>query len=199
MSRHLPAYPNLEHLKKQAKDLLDDLQQQKPGSKLADALHAIAVEYGFRTWPELKMHVQSLPRPDVSAPLHPLVGRWTADVSRSTPHPENPFQSAMLEFEVVGESVTITDVVVNTSGQEQRGTNTIRADGLEHPSGHGYVLLARWLGERILEALVKKEHRFVSRVTYEVAADGKTLTLSAAASAHGGYPEVEHLTVFARA
>jgi hypothetical protein len=54
MSRQLPAHPNLEHLKKQAKDLLPDLQRQNPGSKLADALHTIAREYGFTTWPELK-------------------------------------------------------------------------------------------------------------------------------------------------
>jgi hypothetical protein len=44
MSRHLPAHPNLDHLKKQAKDLLRDLQRQNPGSKLAAALHAIARE-----------------------------------------------------------------------------------------------------------------------------------------------------------
>lgn len=45
MSRHLPANPNLDHLRKQAKDLLRDLEQRNPGSKLADALHAIAREY----------------------------------------------------------------------------------------------------------------------------------------------------------
>jgi hypothetical protein len=30
MSRELPAKPNLEHLKKQAKELLNDLQPRKP-------------------------------------------------------------------------------------------------------------------------------------------------------------------------
>ncbi len=43
MSRQLPEKPNLEYLKKQAKELLRSRQQ----GKLADAQHALAKEYGF--------------------------------------------------------------------------------------------------------------------------------------------------------
>jgi hypothetical protein len=76
MSRELPAKPNLEHLKKQAKQLLHDLQQSKPDAverfrtsglsstpanvKLADAQHVVARDYGFASWPKLKEHVDSL-------------------------------------------------------------------------------------------------------------------------------------------
>jgi ClpA/ClpB-like protein len=67
MSRHLPAHANLDHLKKQSKDLLHDLQERNPGSQLADAQHAIAREYGFASWPKLKAHVESLARPADSA------------------------------------------------------------------------------------------------------------------------------------
>jgi len=73
MTRNLPARPNLEHLKKQAKDLLHDFQQGDPEAiqrlsasgnpKLADAQHAIALEYGFASWPKLKEHIESLARP----------------------------------------------------------------------------------------------------------------------------------------
>lgn len=63
MSLDLPAHPNLEHLKKQAKDRLRELQRRNPASKLADAQHAIARKYGFPGWPQLKAHVESLPRP----------------------------------------------------------------------------------------------------------------------------------------
>src|ERR1700739_89171 len=52
MSRVLPEKPNLEHLKKQAKELLRTMER----AKLADAQHAIAKEYGFATWAELKAH-----------------------------------------------------------------------------------------------------------------------------------------------
>jgi hypothetical protein len=60
MSRDLPAQPNLEHLKKQAKDRLAQLRQQSRTAKLADAQHALAREYGFRSWAALKAHVESL-------------------------------------------------------------------------------------------------------------------------------------------
>jgi ankyrin repeat protein len=78
MSLELPAKPNLEHLKKQAKELLSKCQQgdavaierfgsvasfSAPGSlKLADAQHLIAHDYGFASWPKLKEHVESLAR-----------------------------------------------------------------------------------------------------------------------------------------
>ena len=56
MSRRLPEKPNLEFLKKQAKELLRSSQQ----GKLADAQHALSKEYGFQSWAELKAHVQAL-------------------------------------------------------------------------------------------------------------------------------------------
>lgn len=56
MSRQLPEKPNLEFLKKEAKELLHAM----PQSKLADAQHALAKEYGFATWAKLKTHVESL-------------------------------------------------------------------------------------------------------------------------------------------
>jgi len=65
MSRELPEKPNLEHLKKQAKDLLRQLQPDNPAAespKLADAQHLIAREYGFASWAKLKEHVESVAR-----------------------------------------------------------------------------------------------------------------------------------------
>jgi ankyrin repeat protein len=56
MSRELPEKPNLEFLKKQAKELLRSRQQ----GKLADAQLALSKKYGFHTWADLKAHVQAL-------------------------------------------------------------------------------------------------------------------------------------------
>ncbi|HXF27251.1 MAG TPA: ankyrin repeat domain-containing protein [Bryobacteraceae bacterium] len=56
MSRQLPEKPNLEYLKKQAKELLRTMRQ----GKLADAQHTLANEYGFATWAKLKSHVEAL-------------------------------------------------------------------------------------------------------------------------------------------
>ena len=60
MSRDLPRRPDLEHLKKQAKALLRELRQRDANASLADALHAVARDYGFPSWPKLKAHVESL-------------------------------------------------------------------------------------------------------------------------------------------
>ncbi|MGH7712848.1 MAG: ankyrin repeat domain-containing protein, partial [Gemmatimonadaceae bacterium] len=74
MSPALPARPDLEHLKKQAKALLHDYTKQEPAAverfrslgappvkpKLADSQHIIAREHGFGTWAELKAHVESI-------------------------------------------------------------------------------------------------------------------------------------------
>jgi Ankyrin repeats (many copies)/Ankyrin repeat len=62
MSRQLPEKPNLEFLKKQAKELLRSMGD----GQLADAQHALANEYGFATWAKLKAHVESLADPFVA-------------------------------------------------------------------------------------------------------------------------------------
>jgi hypothetical protein len=56
MSRQLPEKPNLDDLKKQAKELLRDMQ----AGKLADARHKLAIEYGFDSWANLKSHVEAM-------------------------------------------------------------------------------------------------------------------------------------------
>ena len=188
MSRNLPPHPNLEHLRKQAKDLLHDLKQRSPASKLADAQHALAREYGFASWPKLKAYVESLPHPPsvdsqpavAPAKVNPFVGKWTANLSKSRRHPGNQFQSATLQFEVVGDTVTIIDVVVDASGREERGKNTILVDGNEHASEerNGYALMAKWRGPHVLETVATKDGQVVGWGKYEVSDDGKLLTIS---------------------
>jgi hypothetical protein len=78
-SKSLPLRPSLEHLRKQAKDLLKAchggdasartrLQQHKPKVTepvLADAQFALAREYGFASWPRLVHYVEAANSPDV--------------------------------------------------------------------------------------------------------------------------------------
>src|SRR4030095_10540138 len=79
MPKSLPARPNLEQLKNQAKDLLkqylaaepdavERVRQVSPKSRgssakkpfrLHDAQLVIALEYGFVSWRKLKQHVES--------------------------------------------------------------------------------------------------------------------------------------------
>jgi len=53
----LPDNPNLDHLRRQAKDLLAGLRDSDPDASLADAQSSLAGQYGFRTWTDLKAEV----------------------------------------------------------------------------------------------------------------------------------------------
>jgi ankyrin repeat protein len=61
MSEALPARPSLEWLKKTAKQQLQQLRAQSPGSRLADAQLQLARRYGFSSWRALKAHVEQFP------------------------------------------------------------------------------------------------------------------------------------------
>ena len=180
MSRQLPARPNLEHLRKQSRELLALLRRGDPSVQLADAQHALAREYGFASWPKLKAYCE-LQASGQAKDQSPLVGHWSANLAKSQRHPSNEFRGAAIVFEVGGESVRITDVVVDASGREERHVNAILADGLEHASdsGNGYSLLARWRNAHTLETVARRDGRTVGSATYEVSADGQTLTISA--------------------
>jgi uncharacterized protein (TIGR03067 family) len=60
VNKKLPARPNLEHLRSQAKTLLPSLKQTNPKARLADAQLATARQAGFSSWPVLARHVEHL-------------------------------------------------------------------------------------------------------------------------------------------
>ena len=81
MTRSLPERPDLDHLRHEAKTLLRaarsgaldatqrlaavprlvalSLEQRRDTARLADAQHALAREYGFESWPRLKLEVEA--------------------------------------------------------------------------------------------------------------------------------------------
>lgn len=87
MSRDLPRRPDLEHLKKQAKALLRSMRERDAHATLADALHALARDYGFGSWPKLKAHVEATPPPVPPAARAPsaalLFPRFTEAAKRT--------------------------------------------------------------------------------------------------------------------
>jgi len=175
MPRVLPERPDIEHLKKQAKALLSELRNHNAGARLADAQHDLAREYGFASWPKLNAHVAAL----ALRHENPFVGAWTANLAKSKRHPANLFRSATLKFEVSGDRITIVDAAVLESGDHHHATNTIQADGREHPAGRpGYVLTVSRPGPRVVEAQATHGGRYEGRVRYEVSPDGQTLTLT---------------------
>ena len=173
MSRNLPTRPNLEYLKNEAKDRLDDLRRTDPRGRLADAQQALARDYGFASWPKLKAHVEALAAEAASA----VAGGWIANVAQSKRHPSNQFRSARIHFTVRGSTVEIVDEFVDESGKAVRGRNTIEADGVERAGRNRYAMSAT-LGSRGLETVAKKDGRVIGRSSYAVSADGRRLTIA---------------------
>ena len=63
----------------------------------------------------------------------PFSGAWLANIAKSKRHPNHQFQSATMEFAVVGNTVTLRHGGVNAGGQQESGTVVLEADGKEHP------------------------------------------------------------------
>jgi len=109
---------------------------------------------------------------------NPFVGTWTADLPKSRLHPSSQFQSVTLQIGVAGDTMTMASVIVDASGQTQRAAETFRTDGTETPGtlSAGVTLMAKWLGSHVLASVAMKSGQVLALVTYEVSADGKTLT-----------------------
>jgi ankyrin repeat protein len=66
MPNALPAKPNIEWLRKAAKERLAELRALDPAAKLNEAQRDVAKDYGFKSWRALKVRVEALTpdRPD---------------------------------------------------------------------------------------------------------------------------------------
>ena len=64
-TRTLPERPSLEHLRNEAKQRLKSLRQQNPQAKLTAVQLALAREYGFASWRQLKAHVDRSDTPQL--------------------------------------------------------------------------------------------------------------------------------------
>ena len=180
MSRQLPSRPNLEYLRKQAKELLEELQRQNSSAQLADAQLALAREYGCANWAALKASVEDRLAAFAQG-IRLVAGAWEADIARSQRHPANQFQRATIVFDVDGEDLRMSDLVVDEAGREERHVNTIRADGREGAAEprRGYSVRASWRDPHTLETMGIKDGQPIGGATYAVSPDGRTLTISA--------------------
>jgi hypothetical protein len=127
MRRELPSHPHIEHLKKQAKDLLEahaqgeaealmrfaeslpSLSGRTPGEVAAsrvalhDAQSVVAREYGFRSWNELRAEVERRARPPLPDEFirglagRPLPAEVTAALEAAYSHRPDVSLDAALE------------------------------------------------------------------------------------------------------
>jgi hypothetical protein len=202
MSQQLPIRPNLDHLKKQAKDVLRVFRRQKPRWRLADAQRAVARGYGFSNWPSLKAHVEKTRHQERTQPgdsaaanpsrksagsnggsasIHPIAGAWVADhVIPAQGDPQYPIDGVALEFQINAEEMKLTQLATDTTGREMAVTTTICPDGHEHPVpfGNGVRLKALWTTSLKLDAVFTKGEGIIDRWSYEVSPDGSSLIIS---------------------
>lgn len=129
----------------------------------------------------------------------PLVGRWIANLAKSTRDPNHQFQGLTMEFAVAGDTVTLTHRGVTEHGHEEGRDTILQADGKEHAHADapGLIVITRWLGPRTLETVARKGEETTGHGTYEVSMDGKTMTATVTAVDTAGR-DVQQTIVFDR-
>ena len=108
----------------------------------------------------------------------PFVGNWVADLSQSRLDPKMRLQAADLKMAVNGNVVTLASSFTLPSGQTQSESETLRADGTETAGTltPGIIHVANWVGPQVLALITRKGNQNIALITYEVSADGQTLT-----------------------
>ena len=93
--RDLPAKPDIQHLRKEAKGLYRRLKRQAPEANLADAQFILAAEYGFKSWGKLKSEIDRGAQKRWAARLAEQEGFSPGALSRA-PEPPPSFQPLWL-------------------------------------------------------------------------------------------------------
>ena len=108
----------------------------------------------------------------------PFVGDWVADLSQSRLDAKMPFKSIDLKIGVNGNIVTIASSLILPNGQAHSEKETLRADGTETAGTltPGVVHVANWVGPHVLALIARKGNQNIALITYDVSADGQTLT-----------------------
>src|SRR6185503_1990661 len=113
--------------------------------------------------------------------IHPIVGAWVVDrVMSAHNDSQRTNNDSVVEFELSTGEVKLTQIATDTTGSEIAITTTVCSDGHEHPAlfGEGIRLKALWSTPLMLEATFTTGGRTLSRFSYEVSPDGKSLVMS---------------------
>ena len=99
-------------------------------------------------------------------------------MSQSKLDPKFPVKGAELKIAVSGNVVTLASSVTLPDGKTMQATETLRADGTETAGtiSPGIVHVANWVGPHVLAYIARKGNQNIGLMTYEVFADGRTLT-----------------------
>ncbi|MFL5481388.1 MAG: ankyrin repeat domain-containing protein [Gemmatimonadaceae bacterium] len=128
----LPATPNLEWLRKQAKQRLQEIRKTSSRAKLAEAQLDVARRYGFPSWRALKAHVDSL---TLDGQLFAAARSGDADKLRSLleAHPEKlyarnqPYEHTLLHVGAHNGHLDVVDLLLDRGldpNTREKGDNT---------------------------------------------------------------------------
>ena len=130
---------------------------------------------------------------DGQAAKSPFAGTWSADLSQSRLDPKMPIKGADITIGVTGNVITLASSVVMPSGETIQERETFRADGTETAATlrPGVMHVANWVGSHVFALISKKGNQTLALITYQVSADGQTLTARTAGL-------VEQVVIFKR-
>ena len=113
-----------------------------------------------------------------AATSSPLAGNWAADLSQSRLDAKMPLQAADINIAVNGNIIKLASSFTLASGQTLSESETLRADGTETAATliPGVSHVANWVGPQVLALIARKGNQNIALITYEVSANGQTLT-----------------------
>ena len=105
----------------------------------------------------------------------PFTGTWVANIAKS--RLARPLEGATVRIAVSGDTVTMSASYV-MAGKELKAAETFRSDGKETPGTltPGTMLASKFVGTHVLASIATKGGNVIVLQTWEVSADGKTLT-----------------------
>jgi len=147
----LPSSPNIEHLKKQAKRRLKLLRQADPSTRLAAAQFAVARDYGFPSWPQMKAHLVEVSK-DLPGDLpNPWAQELPAIVAAATrrgdlDEAENAILSLIKQHPADDDLSACLGAFLLNFRQDHRAATIVYERLLERPTANGLAHYASFLG-----------------------------------------------------
>jgi ankyrin repeat protein len=133
----LPARPNIEYLKKLAKQQVAALRKQGQAASLAAAQLALARKYGFPSWRKLKAHVEALERQ--AAPFN-----TTPEIEASSAAFNDVMKAITTrDDQTLADLLAATPGVINQTGPHPRwgGRPQLLHVAIESDNAHAFELL----------------------------------------------------------
>ena len=115
---------------------------------------------------------------EAGATPSPFAGQWVADLSQSRLDPKLPLKAADITIAVNGNIITLASSFTLANGKTLTESETLRADGTETAATliPGVTHVANWVGPQVLALIARKGNQNIALITYEVSANGQTLT-----------------------